>query len=85
MYLVHERIIIKMGEASTPSGCCNPTEFDHLPSCFPAKMRRCTKGEAKRQLLLDVVIRQSATVFKLLSGENEALLLVGMSSRQSGS
>jgi len=33
------------------------------------------KGEVERRLLLDVVIRESSTIFKLLSGEDEALLI----------
>jgi len=31
------------------------------------------KGKVERRLLLDVVIRESSTIFKLLSGEDEAL------------
>ena len=33
------------------------------------------KGKVERRLLLDVVIRESSTIFKLLSGEDEALLI----------
>jgi hypothetical protein len=33
------------------------------------------KDEVKRRLLLDVVIRESSTIFKLLSSEDEALLV----------
>jgi len=33
------------------------------------------KDEVKRRLLLDIVIRESSTIFKLLSGKDEALLV----------
>ena len=33
------------------------------------------KDEVEHRLLLDVVIRESSTIFKLLSGEDEALLI----------
>jgi len=38
-----------------------------------------TKDQMESRLLLDVVIRESAPVFKLLSGENQALLIRGNS------
>ena len=38
-----------------------------------------TKDQMESGLLLDVVIRESTTVFELLSGENQALLIRGNS------
>ena len=43
----------------------------------PLETSAQTKDEVEGRLLLNVVIRQSATVFKLLAGEDETLLVGG--------
>ena len=43
-----------------------------------------TQNEMKSGLFLDVVIRKSATIFKLLAGENQPLLVRGNAYRERG-
>lgn len=53
-------------------------QCDRLPSeCLDEDLHTTTEteDEVKSGFLLDVVIRQSATILELLSGENETLLI----------
>ena len=54
--------------------------------CFHKYLHSTTKSQhqMKSGLFLDVVIRKSATIFKLLAGENQPLLVRGNAYRERG-